>query len=150
MIELEKENKRFPAKYKWELPDVITLMPIVGVNNCLPILNLSKITVHICTTEKTINHFAIGYMINPSIHINRKFREQAKKCLGCYFSTKTMKTVRDYLPKKNTSVMKLIMIYENSEKGIRKMYRVLSCVVYTLIDNYVFIDYLPCQSKQLC
>ena len=26
---------------------------------------------------------------------------------------------------------------------------VLSCVVYTLIDNYVCIEYLPCQSKNL-
>ena len=26
----------------------------------------------------------------------------------------------------------------------------LSCVVYTLIDNYECIDYLPCQSKTLC
>ena len=30
------------------------------------------------------------------------------------------------------------------------MYRVLSCVVYTLIENYVCIDYLSCQSKTLC
>ena len=29
------------------------------------------------------------------------------------------------------------------------MYRVLSCVNYTLIDNYVCIDYLSCQSKKL-
>ena len=29
------------------------------------------------------------------------------------------------------------------------MFRALSCVVYTLIDNYVCIEYLPCQSKTL-
>ena len=29
------------------------------------------------------------------------------------------------------------------------MYRVLSCVVYSLIDNYVCIDYLSCQLKTL-
>ena len=32
---------------------------------------------------------------------------------------------------------------------MRKLYIVLSCVVYTLIYNYVCIDYLSCQSKTL-
>ena len=48
--------------------------------------------------------------------------------------------------KKNTSVMALIMIYEINEE---KFYRVLSCVVFNLIDNYVCIDNLSCQSKTL-
>ena len=60
-IELEKN----PAKDKWEIPAIISLILIVGVNYCLPILNLSKIMVHIYTTGKTINQFSIGYMINP-------------------------------------------------------------------------------------
>ena len=29
------------------------------------------------------------------------------------------------------------------------MYRVLSCVIYYLIENYVCVDYLSCQSKNL-
>ena len=89
-------------------------------------------------------------MINHYLHINRVFREQVQKSLGCYFSTKTMKAIRYCLLNKNTYVMALIMIYENSGKGIRKVYRVLSCVVYTLIDNYVCIYYLSCQPKTLC
>ena len=51
--------------------------------------------------------------------------------------------------KKNTSVMTLIMIYENNVEIPKQLYIVLSCVVYTLIDNYVCIEYLPCQSKNL-
>ena len=31
----------------------------------------------------------------------------------------------------------------------QKLYIMLSCVVYNLIENYVCIDYLPCQSKSL-
>ena len=53
-----------PEKYKWEIPTVITLMPILGVNHRLPILHLSKRMVHTYTAGKTINKFAIGYMIN--------------------------------------------------------------------------------------
>ena len=36
-------------------------------------------------------------------------------------------------------------------KGLKpkKYFRVLSCFIYTIIDNYVYIDYLDCQSKQL-
>ena len=93
-------------------------MPIVGVNNRLPILHMSKIMVHFHSTEKTLHQCAIYYMINPYLHINRIFREQVQKYLGCYFSTKTMKNIRYCLMKKNTSVMALIMIYENSGKDI--------------------------------
>ena len=46
--------------------------------------------------------------------------------------------------------MTLIMIDETVVIDIRKVYRVLMCVVYNLIDNYVCIDYLLCQSKTLC
>ena len=54
-------------------------MPIVGVNHCLPILHLSKIMVNIYTTGKTINQFAIGYMINPSLKFNNTFITQVEK-----------------------------------------------------------------------
>ena len=78
--------------------------------------------------KKTIHQFEICYMINPYIHINRSLREQVQKCLGCYFSTKTMKAIIYCLLNKNTYVMALIMIDENSGKYIRKVYRVLGCV----------------------
>ena len=91
-------------------------MTILGVNHSLPILHLSKIIVHITTTEKTIYQFPIGYIINPSLHFNRVFREQVQKCLGFSFSIKTMKTNKRNLMKKYTSVMALIMICEKKEK----------------------------------
>ena len=126
MIELAKEKKIIPEKYEWWLPDVIPLMPIVEVNHCLTILYMSKKMVHIYTTENTIHQFAISYIINPSLSINRVFREQVQKCLGFYFFINTMKTIRYCLLKNNTSVMAIILIYENSGKYIGKVYRVLS------------------------
>ena len=36
-------------------------------------------------------------------------------------------------------------VYENNGEKPKKVYRVLSCVVYYLIDNYVFIGYISCQ-----
>ena len=73
------ESAKQIAKDKWELPAVIPLMTMVGVNHRLPILYLSKIIVHIYTTENTIYLFAIGYMINPSLHFNKIFKTQVEK-----------------------------------------------------------------------
>ena len=93
---------------------------------------MSKIMVHIYSTENTIHQFAIGYMINPSLHINRVFIEQVQKCLGCTFSIETKKTIRDCLLKKNTSIMTIIMIYENYWKIYNKIeYSAKLCCVYS-------------------
>ena len=69
--------------------------------------------------------------------------------LGLFFSIRTMKAIKNCLMKKNTCVMALAMINKNNGKIPKNMYRVFSCVVYTIIDNYVCIDYLSCQSKPL-
>ena len=45
--------------------------------------------------------------------------------------------------------MVLVIIYENNGGYAKKVYIVLIFVVYSLIDNYVCIDYLPFQSKTL-
>ena len=125
-------------------------MPIVGVNHCLPILYIYKIMVHFYTTENIIHQFSIGCIINSSLHINRIFREPVQTFLDFSLSTKTMKNIRDCLMENNTSVIVLIILYENSGKYIRKLYIVFSCVVYNLIYNYVCIEYLFFQSKILC
>ena len=46
-IELEKRKEIIPAKDKWQILSIITLIPIVGFNHLLPILHLSKRMVHI-------------------------------------------------------------------------------------------------------
>ena len=40
------------------------------------------------------------------------------------------------------------MFHDTRAENPRKYFRVLSCVIYTIIDHYVCIDYLACQSKQ--
>ena len=61
------------TKYIWEKIDVIPLLPLVGVNHCQPILNMSKRMVYIYATDKKNYQFVIGYIINPSLHINKMF-----------------------------------------------------------------------------
>ena len=61
-----------------------------------------------------------------------------------------METIKDYLRKNITCVMALIIFYENNGLKTKKVYRVLSCVVYYLIEDYVCIDYISCQPETLC
>ena len=56
----------------------------------------------------------IDYMINPSLHINKLFREQFERCLSAAFHEKTINTIKDSLKDKNKCVMALIMFYENN------------------------------------
>ena len=65
--------------------------------------------VHIYTTGKTINQFLIVYMINPSIKFNNAFRTQVENFMGVSFSISRMKIIKNYLMKKNTSIMALTM-----------------------------------------
>ena len=95
-------------------------MPLVGVNNCQPILHMSKIMVHCYSTDETINQFAIGYMINPSLNCNKVFRVQFEKCLSVSFNSRTMETIIYCLKNKNTCVMALIMVYENNGGNEKK------------------------------
>ena len=57
----------------------------------------------------------------------------------------TQLLIRATLEKKNTSVLSLIMFYETRVDNTKKTYRVLSCVIYILIKNYVYIDYITFQ-----
>ena len=39
-------------------------------------------------------------------------------------------------------MLALVIFYESGKTIIRKLFKVSSCVIYTIIDKYVFIDYL--------
>ena len=122
-------------------------MPLVGLNSRQHILHMSKIMVHCYYTDETINQFSIGYMINPSLNCNKVFRVKVEKFWSSTFHSRTIETIRDYLKNNNTCVMALITIYENNGLNAKKVYIVLSCAVYSLIESYVFIDYITYQSK---
>ena len=48
-----------------------------------------------------------------------------------------------------TCVLALVMIYETRHKNATKYLRVLSCVIYTIIDKYICIYYIVCKYKKL-
>ena len=45
-------------------------------------------------------------------------------------------------------VLALLMFYVTI-KNTKKSFKVLSCVIYTIINNHVCIDYLACEQKEL-
>ena len=144
-----KKKRKNSGKYKWRTLNVIPLISLVGINIRQPILHKSKTMVHCYSTDEIINTFTIGHIINPSLNCNKEFREQVRKWLSVSFHENTMETIKDCLRNNNTCVMALIMFYENNGLKPKKVYRVLSCVVYYLVYNYVCIDYLSFQSKTL-
>ena len=67
------------------------------------------------------------------------------KSMYTTFGEITQPHIKSTLSKKNTSALSLIMFYDTRAHNHKKFYRVLSCVIYTIIKNYVCIDYLACQ-----
>ena len=59
------------------------------------------------------------------------------------FGAITQLFIRTALFKNKTRVLLLLMFYETRAKKI--FYRLLSCIIYTIIKNYVCINYLACQ-----
>ena len=59
-----------------------------------------------------------------------------------------METIRDCMKNNNTCVIALRLFMRIMEQYIY-IYRVLTSVIYSVIDNYICIDYLSCQSKIL-
>ena len=51
--------------------------------------------------------------------------------------------------KRDTRVLALVVFYELGNFNPSKMFRVLSCVIYTIIDRYVCIDYLGTETKKI-
>ena len=88
-------------------------------------------------------------MCNPNLFRHRVFKEQVKLCLNNTFGADTNKQINVILKRPNTRVIALILNYEHGSYSTIKVFKVLSCVVYTMIDKYVCIDYLFTLNKRL-
>ena len=65
------------------------------------------------------------------------------------FGPITQPFIRSTLAKKKTTVLELLMFYETINNP-KKYFKVLRCVIYTIINNYVCINYLACEAKKIC
>ena len=99
--------------------------------------------------KKRMIKFSIGYMVNPTLNGNKVLRNQVEQCLKYKLHSSTMSGIKNTTKKENICVIALVMFYENITTNPMKMFRVLSCVVYSVIENYVCINDLGCQYKKL-
>ena len=88
-------------------------------------------------------------MLNPVLHTNKVFSDQVKSCLNNTFGADTDKHINKTLMKRDTRVLALVVFYELGDFNRREMFKVLSCVIYTIIGRYVFIDYLGTETKKI-
>ena len=84
----------------WETLDFIPLFPLLGVVHFQPIVHVSKTMVQLYYTDESIIQLSIGYMIYPSLHVNKVFREQVENLLNATFHENTMENIRYVLKNK--------------------------------------------------
>ena len=121
--------------------NLLDMQSMLGTNCRMPLLHMSKIYIWVEETNQRINQFSIGYMMNPTLNRNRAFKDQVKVCLKNTFGPDTNSHIAKTLAKNNTRVLALVIFYDNDKKIIRKLFKVLSCVIYTIINKYVHIDF---------
>ena len=81
------------------------------------------------------------------LYTKKVLKDQVKACLGNTFGADTNKHINDILLRPNTIVLALIVNYEHGSFSTSRLFKVLSCVVNTIINKYVCIDYLCTEKK---
>ena len=120
------------------------MQSLLGANHRLHLLHMAKRFIWIEETKERINKFTIGYMINPTLKINKAFIEQVNKCMKTTFGARTQPHIKITLAKKKTRLLALLMFYETRNNS-KKAFKVFSYVIYTIISHYVSIGYLDCE-----
>ena len=72
-----------------------------------------------------------------------------EQCMHTAFGEITQPFIKSTSENNNTSVLELIIFYETRADNPKQYFRVLSCVIYTIIKNYVCIGNLARQSKKI-
>ena len=60
----------------------------MGVDHCLPLFHMSKIF-YLYNKEERINDITIAYMDNPTLRVNKAFKEQVEQCMNDTFGAIT-------------------------------------------------------------
>ena len=110
---------------------------VLGANCHIPSIHMSNRKIWIEETNQCINEFYFAYMLNPILNKNKAFKDQVKACLNNKFGADNNKHINKTLMKQDTKVLALVVFYELGNFNPRKMFRVLSCVIYTIIDRCV-------------
>ena len=89
------------------------------------------------------------YMLNLHLNMNKGFKDQVKTFLSNTFGADTNRHINKTPMNRYTRVLALLVFYEHGTFNPRKMFKVLSCVIWTIIERYVCIDYLGTETKKI-
>ena len=59
---------------KWNYCQYFPLFTLLGVTHCLTLFHMYTNFVYFHNAEERITEIAIGYMVNPTIHVNKVFK----------------------------------------------------------------------------
>ena len=142
-------NKRIETKDKWNQIRLLSMESVLGANCRILLTHISDRKIWIEETNQCINEYYFAYMLNPHLNKNKAFKDQVKTYLNNTFGADTNKHINKTLMNRDTRVLALVVFYEQGDFNPRKMFRVLSCVIYTIIDRCVCIDYLGIETKKI-
>ena len=71
-------NKIIETKDKCNQINVLNMKSMLVANFRMPFLHMSKSYIWIEETNQRINKLSIGYMTNPTLYMNRAFKDQVK------------------------------------------------------------------------
>ena len=85
MISFGNDDKNNNNKDRWNYCHHMTVLSLLGANYRLPLFHMAKLFIWLTETKQRINDFTIGYMINPTLNVNKDFREKVEKCMYTTF-----------------------------------------------------------------
>ena len=143
ILSVGKHNKKIQSKTNGIIVIICLCYHCWGLITVYPYFIWLKVLFGLRKKER-INEFSIGYMINPKSNINKSLREKLFKCMNNIFGPINQPYIKATLSKKTTRVLSLLMFYQ-TRNNPKKSFKVLSCVIYKIISNYVCIDYPACE-----
>ena len=88
---------------------------------------------------ETVHQFHVGYITDNFLKKHRTLRDQVIKIFQSKFKLFTLKCIKNKWSKNNLSVLLLVTFHENRRAF---MYKLIGAVIYTIIHEYICLDYL--------
>ena len=124
------ENKKIETKDKWNQLNLTDIQYLLGTNHRMPLSHTAKSYIWLEETNQRINEFSIGYMMYTYFNMNKAFRQQVKVYMKTTFSASTMTHISKTSLKPNTTVLALVMFFENRKKYKENVQSVELCNIY--------------------
>ena len=75
------QTKNIKHQDKWKHLNHMPIQSFSGTNNRLPLSHMDKSYIQLEETKELINEFSIGYMIYPTLTINKALKEEVNQCM---------------------------------------------------------------------